>query len=61
MQRALAGVLHDGVLAPGEVIESSGELLPMVHGNRWGDGRYLSQAATAPLVEPGQIVGRSDA
>ena len=40
--RAIQGVLSEGLLAPGEVVASSGRVLPVTHGSRFGDGRYLS-------------------
>ena len=40
---ALAGILAEGLLAPGELISRTGHILEAHHGNRYGDGRYLSQ------------------
>ena len=42
-REALAGILTGGLLAPGEVVASTGRRLPTAHGGRFGDGRYLSQ------------------
>ena len=42
-REALQGILHDGMLAPGERAESTGSILPAMHGKRFGAGRYLSQ------------------
>ena len=42
-REALSGILAEGLLAAGEVSSSTGRMLRAQHGNRFGDGRYLSQ------------------
>jgi hypothetical protein len=39
---AINSIVEAGVLAPGDLIRSTGELLPMRHGARFGQGVYLS-------------------